>query len=253
MIPKIIHYCWFGGKPLPDDVKMCISSWKKYCPGYEIKEWNESNFDLNCCSYVQESSKTGTWAFVSDYARFWILYNYGGIYFDTDVELIKPIDSILNKGSFFCCEHGIGNPINPGLGMASPERLAIYKKILDSYSNDHFLFSDGTKNEKTVVTRVTEILKEDGYKSTGCIERVDSVYIYPPEYFCPLNYDTGKMNITNKTLAIHHYTASWHSKLDNFIIFMEKNKNSKSYRFRRLLTLPFRVVNKFIKIVESKY
>lgn len=103
------------------------------------------------------------------------------------------------------------------------------------------------------MTRVTEILKEDGYKGAGCIERVDSVYIYPPEYFCPLNYDTGKMNITNKTLAIHHYTASWHSKLDSFIIFMERNKNSKSYRFRRLLTLPFRVVNKFIKIVKSKY
>ena len=249
-IPKIIHYCWFGGQPLPNDVKKYIESWKKYCPEFEVKEWNEKNFDLASCDYVKEASSKKKWAFVSDYARFWILYNYGGIYFDTDVELIKPIDFIVNKGPFFACEYGIDNPINPGLGMAAPKGFALYKNVLDSYANDHFLI-DGTENEETIVTRVTKILKKDGYEGMGNIEKIDNIYIYPPEYFCPLNYDTGKMNITDKTLAIHHYTASWHSKLDNLIIFIERNKNSKSYKFRRFLSFPFRVVNKIIKLIKK--
>ena len=97
MIPKIIHYCWFGGNPLPELAQKCIASWKKYCPDYEIKEWNESNFDLNCCDYVREAYEAKKWAFVSDYARFWILYHEGGVYFDTDVEVLKPIDTIVEK------------------------------------------------------------------------------------------------------------------------------------------------------------
>ena len=104
MIPKIIHYCWFGGNPLPELAIKCIESWKKYLPDYEIKEWNESNFDINCCAYVREAYEAKKWAFVSDYARFWILYQHGGLYFDTDVELIKSIDDLIVKGAFMGCE-----------------------------------------------------------------------------------------------------------------------------------------------------
>ena len=104
MIPKIIHYCWFGRKALPRSAKKCIESWKKYLPDYEIKEWNEDNFDVNMIPYTQEAYSAKRYAFVSDYARFYILYHYGGIYFDTDVEVIKPIDDILEKGAFMGCE-----------------------------------------------------------------------------------------------------------------------------------------------------
>ena len=99
VIPKIIHYCWFGGNELSELAKKCISSWRKYCPDYEIIEWNESNFDINLCQYVREAYKEKKWAFVSDYARFWILYNFGGIYMDTDVELITSIDGLVEYGS----------------------------------------------------------------------------------------------------------------------------------------------------------
>ena len=104
MIPRIIHYCWFGGNQLPELAQKCIESWKKYFPDYEIKEWNESNFDLNCCDYVKEAYTAKKWAFVSDYARFWILYNYGGLYFDTDVEVIRDMSEIVNRGAFMGCE-----------------------------------------------------------------------------------------------------------------------------------------------------
>ena len=100
MIPKVIHYCWFGGNPLPELAKICIDSWKKYLPDYEIKEWNETNFDLDSCEYIREAYNCKKWAFVSDYARFWILYNYGGLYFDTDVEILNPLDDIIKCGSF---------------------------------------------------------------------------------------------------------------------------------------------------------
>lgn len=104
MIPRTIHYCWFGRTPLPDKAKICIESWKKFMPDYEIKEWNEDNFDVNIIKYTAEAYKLKKYAFVSDYARFWILYHYGGVYFDVDVELIKPIDDILARGAFMGCE-----------------------------------------------------------------------------------------------------------------------------------------------------
>ena len=100
MIPKIIHYCWFGRNPLPDSAKKCIESWRKFFPEYEIKEWNEDNFDVHLIPYVEEAYNAKKYAFVSDYARFWILYFYGGVYFDTDVEVIRPMDDILAKGGF---------------------------------------------------------------------------------------------------------------------------------------------------------
>ena len=119
MIPKVIHYCWFGGNPLPESAKKCIDSWKKYCPDYEIVEWNENNFDISKNQYCREAYEAGKWAFVSDFARFDIIYKYGGVYFDTDVEVIKPIDSLIEQGAFMGVERN--KPINvaPGLGIAA--------------------------------------------------------------------------------------------------------------------------------------
>ena len=137
MIPKIIHYCWFGGNPLPELAQKCIASWKKYCPDYEIKEWNETNFDLNCCDYVREAYEAKKWAFVSDYARFWILYHEGGVYFDTDVEVPKPIDTIVEKGSFMGCEKSNQWPLglvwqqSPGLACIKKGWISMKQSILE--------------------------------------------------------------------------------------------------------------------------
>lgn len=129
MIPKVIHYCWFGRNELPEKAKQCIESWKKFCPDCEIREWNEQNFDLNCCDYVREAYQAKKWAFVSDYARFQILYNYGGMYFDTDVEVIRSLDDLQNKGPYIGFEEGkrthtgMNYQVNPGLGLACEPRM----------------------------------------------------------------------------------------------------------------------------------
>ena len=214
MIPKIIHYCWFGGNPLPEEALACIDSWKKFFPDYEIKRWDESNFDLNSCDYIKEAYQAKKWAFVSDYARFKILYENGGLYFDTDVEVLKPMDSIIAKGSFMGCEAGpatsvpvsssdIGAEVASGLGLGA--------------KSQHFLLEDGSINQENVVERVTGILRQHGFKGDGTIEKIEGVTIYPPEYFCPFNFYTGVTNITDNTYTIHHYTASWFTKAEKKI------------------------------------
>ena len=215
-ISRTIHYCWFGGNPLPNTAKKCIASWKKYFPEYEVKEWNENNFDIHCCKYVEEAYEQKKWAFVSDYARFWILYNYGGMYFDTDVEVVKNFQALIDKGPFMGCELAEANDtsVAPGLGLAANPGLGLYKEILNYYDNLNFEYKEG--NVETVVAHTTRILKIKGFNGTGNIEYVDGIYIYPPEYFCPMNQFTGKTTITNNTCSIHHYTASWQSGYSRF-------------------------------------
>lgn len=241
-IPKVIHYCWFGGNPLPElDIK-CIDSWKKYFPDYEIREWNETNFDLECCDYVKEAYKSKKWAFVSDYARFYILYKYGGLYFDTDVEVIKSFDSILSKGAFMGCE--ASDKCAPGLGLGCNPGLEIYKEILDFYHTRHFIKEDGSIDTTTVVKYTSDILYKHGWMANGDIEKVSDIYIYPSEYFCPINYNTGKLNITDNTYSIHWYTASWHSKSDSIVTSIGRwcnNHFGNDNKIHRVLDFPFRV------------
>lgn len=262
MIPKAIHYCWFGGNPIPEEYKKYIESWRKFCPDYEIIEWNETNFDLDICPYVAEAYKAKRWAFVSDYARFWILYNYGGLYFDTDVEMIKPIDDIIAKGAFMGCEpctgrqikHDKNTAVNPGLGLAAAPGLGLYKEILDYYDSEHFFNDDGTDNTQTVVERVTNILVSHGFKGTGVIEEIGEVFIYPNEYFCPIDPSTGSMNITDNTRTIHHYSASWYTPLERIITDIERKfsrGNGLQFKFGRLLSLPFRVLNKIAHRINA--
>lgn len=218
-IPKTIHYCWFGGNPLPELAKRCIASWQKYLPDYEIKEWNESNFDVFQAPYVAEAYRLKQYAHVSDYARFWILYHYGGIYFDTDVEVIRPLDDLLARGSYagFECPEGsaLDNPngdINPGLGIAVTPHHPFFGIMLNFYNHHHFARWNG-KNSGNITHKVTQFLDYDHKKVLeGGIVYVSGLYVYPIEYFCPLNYYTGEMNITENTRTIHHYMASWVKK-----------------------------------------
>lgn len=211
MIPKIIHYCWFGKSPLPSLAVRCIESWKKFAPDYEIKEWNETNFDVNIVPYTTKAYQAKKYAFVSDYARFWILYKFGGIYFDTDVEIIKPLDDIIAQGPFMGCENVInesnGNAlrVNPGLGLGTNSGLFFYKKMLDLYET---LCPVGNQFG-TVVKYTSDMLYSHGLKSVNEIQRCDDIWIYPKEYFSPIDYLTGKRTDTINTYTVHYFAGSW--------------------------------------------
>lgn len=229
MIPKIIHYCWFGSNPLPDLAIKCIESWKHYCPDYEIKEWNEDNFDVNSIAYTKEAYNAKKYAFVSDYARFWILHKYGGLYFDTDVELIHPIDDIISHGPFMGCEkaaksgttnHGFG--VAPGLGLGVNPGLEFYKEMLALYQTLSFHNPNGSYNQKTVVAYTTEMLRKHGLTDSDKIQHCAGIWIYPADYFCPIDYTTKKLVITKNTRSIHHYAASWITRSQKIYKMIER-------------------------------
>lgn len=231
MIPKIIHYCWFGRGPLPELAQKCIASWKKYLPDYEIKEWNEDNFDVNIIPYTAEAYQAKKYAFVSDYARFWILYKYGGIYFDTDVEVIRPIDDIVERGNFMGFEtdpklqvkaDASEARVNPGLGLGVAPGLGIIKKMLDYYEGRHFEFIPGGIGQLTIVHIATEVLRKAGLKQQQGIQQVDDMWIYPAEYFCPINLKTGRIHVRPNTRTIHHYAGTWQDKHFSFKEWIKK-------------------------------
>lgn len=226
MIPKIIHYCWFGKNPLPKSAVRCIKSWKKYLPDYEIKEWNEDNFDINIIPYTTEAYQAKKYAFVSDYARFWILYKYGGLYFDTDVEVIRNMDHIIANGPFMGFEqpseddkHGEAGDecyVNPGLGLGATPGMDLYKDMLDYYQNLHFHGADNLVLIETVVTHMTAVLTQKGLIANNKCQQVCGVWIYPWIVFCPKSYHTQKRYISEDTVSIHHYSDSWSGKLGRF-------------------------------------
>lgn len=215
IIPKKIHYCWFGRKPLPEDAVRCINSWKKYCPDYEIIEWNEDNFDCSRINYTQDALSEKKYAFVSDYARFYILYHYGGVYLDTDVEIIKPINHIIEKGNFLGCENYAKEGsryyvlrVNPGLGMGMAKNNSFCNEMLTIYDHLSFYNDDGSLNLKTIVDYTTEELVKRGLRNVDEIQMVGDVYIYPKDYFCPIDH-VNDLKITDNTVSIHHFAGSW--------------------------------------------
>lgn len=220
MIPKIIHYCWFGRNPLPKSAQKCIASWRKYLPDYEIKEWNEDNFDVNVIPYTQQAYAAKKYAFVSDYARFWILYNEGGLYFDTDVEVVANMDAIIAKGAFMGIEQGAsleGRPmVNPGLGLGVELGHPFFRSMLDVYSHIEYIKADGSLDDATIVTYTTKELYANGMKPSDDIQEVNGIWIYPADYFCPMDSTTGITKLTTNSVSIHHYDCSWmdHSSLE---------------------------------------
>lgn len=219
MIPKVIHYCWFGRNPLPKSALKCIASWRFFFPDYEIKEWNEDNFDVNIIKYTQDAYNAKKYAFVSDYARIWILYNYGGIYFDTDVEVIAPMIDIIDKGPYMGFEidtqNGNQYAVSPGLGIATTIGSNIYKQILDVYSNLDF-WDTGKINPYAIVKITTDVLTKNGLKNTPGIQIIRGISIYPSEYFNPLDSLTGKLHKTSNSRTIHWYDNSWSSPMCRF-------------------------------------
>ena len=223
---KKIQYCWFGGNELSKSTLECIESWKKFFPEYEIIEWNESNFDVNTCRYSKEAYEAKKWAFVSDFARFKILLENGGIYFDTDVEVIRDFNNLVSDGTFMGCEK---MSVNPGLGVGfedNDETRCFFKEIIEFYNNIAFIMEDGSYNQKTIVEYTTELLKKYGFVGNGKKQKVCGITIYPSEYMCPFDPETRIMNITNNTVSIHRYDASWYGERELYIIKLKRKLNN---------------------------
>lgn len=206
-IPKVIHYCWFGGNPLPELAAQCIESWKKFLPDYEIMRWDESNFDVNSIPYTAAAYNARKFAFVSDYARFRILYEHGGVYFDTDVEVIARMDDVLEKGPYMGRENG--HDVASGLGMAAPAGLPFYREVLDYYEGLEF-------DTTTVVQHVTRLLEKHGLVESKDVETVAGINIYPESWFNPISTFDGILRLTPDTRTIHHFAQSWVSPSHRF-------------------------------------
>lgn len=234
MIPKVIHYCWFGGNPLPELVLKCIESWEKYCPEYEIKKWDEKCFDVNAVSYTREAHQAKKWAFVSDYARLKIIYDYGGIYLDTDVELIRPLDSLLKEHCFLGAEKD--GYVATGLGFGAEKGNRAVGLMLKEYEDKAFVLPGGVYNLKPCPVLNTDAIRRIGYEfSEDAIWENEYVKVYPPEYFCPMDDVTKDIRITNNTYSIHHFSASWFSDREKEIKEAVDYVNSHYTGIRRLV------------------
>lgn len=207
MIPKIIHYIWFGDRPFGEVEEKCVASWKKYCPDYEIKLWNEDNFDLKGAGlYAQQAYDEKQWAFVSDVARLYVLKEYGGIYMDTDMEVIKPLDEFLELPAFMGFE--IETEVSTGIIGSEPHNPLI-EEWYNDYANRAFIQEDGSHDRKTNVIRFTEILKEKGFSLDNTKQTSENITLFPRDYFSPKDYYTREVADTKNTYAIHQFTGSW--------------------------------------------
>lgn len=226
-IPKVIHYCWFGRGEKPELANKCIDSWKKIMPDYEIKEWNEDNFDISFNKYVEQAYNAKKFAFVSDVARLYIVYNNGGIYLDVDVEVLKSFDELLNYDSFFGFENN--DYVNTGVGFGASKKNPIIKDMLDCYKDINFVLDDKTFDLTTCPVRNTSVLKKHGLKKGNKNQILDdNSAIFASEYFCPKDYYTGNISVTDNTYSIHHFNASWHTKKEHKL-FMKHQKYLQKY------------------------
>ncbi len=203
MIPKKIHYCWFGRNPKPKSVLKCIESWKKFCPDYEIIEWNEDNFDVNMNGYTKMCLAEKKYAFLSDYVRLLVVEEHGGVYFDTDVEVVRSIDNLLQHDAFYCYE--TADFIATGLGFGSAAHGQSVQAMLREY--DPLL--DGTNGVIGCPRLNTKALVKLGLKPDGLKNCIADAVLLPSEYMNPFDPSTGILNKTDNTVSIHWYSAAW--------------------------------------------
>lgn len=211
MIPKIIHYCWFGGKEKPEDIVGYIETWKKYLPDYTLVEWNENNFDINSNLYVKQAYENKKWAFVSDYVRIYALYHKGGVYMDTDVEVIKNLDIFLKHDGFTGFET-INGPLTGTMGAVPGEK--IMGDFLDEYKERRFITENGSLDMTTNVEIFRKICLRNGFIMNNQFQVIDGFALYPNEYFCPFDFVSEKFVLTENTYTIHHFSGSWVSRSD---------------------------------------
>lgn len=208
---KKIHYCWFGGANKSPLIIKCIESWKKHFPDFEIIEWNESNFEVNALVYTKQAYELGQYAFVSDAARFAALYEQGGLYFDTDVEVVKPFGALLENDAFAALE--TESNVNPGLvTWFKQPKNPIAKEMLDFYATAKFTDENGNRLPETMCTVFTKLMRVRGFKDGDRMQKLDGIVLYPTECFSPYDDATGRLKKTDNTYAIHWYAKSWMPK-----------------------------------------
>ena len=207
MIPKIIHYCWFGRGEKPELAVKCMESWKKYLSGYEVKEWNEDNFDISRNQYVREAYENRKFAFVTDYVRLYAIYTEGGIYMDTDVEVVGDYDRFLHHHAF----SGFETDGNVPTGMMAAEKGSMWAKdLLDQYQNRVFLLPDGSFDMTTNTTVITDYMLDKGLILNNQFQDFPGLCtMYPADFFCPKDHRTGIIRCTKNTVCIHHFAGSW--------------------------------------------
>ncbi len=227
-IPKIIHYCWFGGKSKPPLAQKCIQSWKKFCPDYEIREWNEENFDIaSAPRYVRQAYEAKRWAFVSDFVRLRALAEFGGVYMDTDVEVVKPLDPYLKHRAFAGFEHI--DRVQTGL-LACEPGFALFREFMAYYDTASFLRPDGSPDITTNVEILTGLCQRKGLVFQDRYQEVEGLAVYPREYFCPVDYETEKLRRTRKTVTIHWFSGSWHTEEELEAMRREKEQLEREKR-----------------------
>ena len=227
MIPKVIYYCWFGRGKMPALAEKCIESWKKYCPDYKIVCVNEHNFDINRNQYAREAYDAGKWAFVSDYARLKVLYDEGGIYFDTDVELLKPLDKLIEENGYMGFDdNGV---ISTGLGFACEKGNELVGAMLADYDDISFVLPDGSLDLTPCPDRNTKALIRLGMDVSNKDQVFMGIRMLPEDYLCPMKYYTGKKIITKNTYSIHHFCASWISPTAKRTLFVKRLVGVKMY------------------------
>lgn len=230
MIPRVIHYCWFGRNPLPKQVRDYIATWHKYCPEYEIKEWNEDNFNIHCNRYVYEAYKARKFAFVSDFARLYALYNEGGIYLDTDVEVRKTFDPFLRNKSFIGWED---NYLGTGV-LAATKGTQWVKNIMDSYISEPFIYWTGKLNSYPNPYRLNKVMKCYGLKMNHQYDILDDdIAIYPIEILCANNHEKDELCIGENTVCIHYYAGTWS---DKHLSIFKKITNRFKYLYIKIYT-----------------
>ncbi len=219
-IPKVIHYCWFGKGEMPPLAEKCIKSWKKYLPDCKIVCWNEENFDISKNRYAKEAYEAKKWAFVSDYVRLKVLYDEGGIYFDTDVEVIKPLAPLLEKGDYMGFDdNGI---VSTGLGFACEKGNPLVGAFLKDYDDISFIKPDGSYDLTPCPARNTETALKLGLDIENKEQVFMGTHLLPEDYLCPMKYYTGKKVITKNTYSIHHFCASWISAKAKRTLFIKR-------------------------------
>lgn len=242
MIPKTIHYCWFGGNSKPKLAKKCIRSWKKFCRGYQIIEWNEGNYDLSAAPlYVRQAYEAKKWAFVTDYVRLQVVYEHGGVYFDTDVELRRPLDDLLLHRAYFGFEDGVY--INTGLGFGAEKGMPILRELMDDYRNIPFVLPDGSPDLKACPVRNTEIFLRRGLKQDDSRQLLDGdILILPSNMLCPLDYHLRPKAGSENAYSVHWFSASWYSREEQ----LARSKWLAAERRDRLIHTPNRLVRKLM-------
>lgn len=211
-IPKSIHYCWFGRNPKPKLAEKCIKSWKKYCPDYKIIEWNEDNYDISSAPlYVRQAYEAKKWAFVTDYIRLQVVYENGGIYLDTDVELKKPLETLLGYRAYFGFENDIN--INTGLGFGAEQGLELLRELMDDYRDIPFVREDGSYDLESCPWRNTRVFLRHGLKQDGSKQLLrNDIMILPITYLSPISYDGSESHFSADTVSVHWFSGSWQTK-----------------------------------------